>query len=138
MSRDDSIRTFGAKLPPVDNVSTLADWQQARPQWIQNALRHAQSLADPGWFVVDATRNIGHKPRLMRIHTRDYVVWRSSKGFVVAPDACPHMGASLATGRTCEGEIVCPWHGLRLGAAGHGAWKPLPTFDDGEIGRAHV
>ena len=133
MSRGDSIRTFGKSLPPVDTVSTLEDWQQARPQWIQNALKHAQSIADPGWFVVDATRSVGSKPRLIRINGHDYVVWRSNNGFVVAPDACPHMGASLATGHTCEGEVVCPWHGLRLGANGHGAWKPLPTFNDGVL-----
>jgi isorenieratene synthase len=133
MSRVESLHLFGRRLPAGGVVSTLEDWQQARPQWIRNALRHAQSLPDPGWFVVDAVRAIGPKPRVVRIDACDYVVWRSSEGIHVAPEACPHMGASLAGARVCDGALVCPWHGLHLGSAGHGSWKPVPTIDDGVL-----
>jgi isorenieratene synthase len=29
--------------------------------------------------------------------------------------------------------VVCPWHGLRLGADGTRAWRPFPTYDDGVL-----
>jgi isorenieratene synthase len=133
MSRNESLRLFGRDLPAADVVSTLADWQQARPHWIRAALRHSQSLADPGWYVVDAVRSITPRPRCVRVDGRDFVVWRAPEGIVAAPEACPHMGASLAGTRVCDGELVCPWHGLRLGARGHGTWKPVPTHDDGVL-----
>jgi len=125
--------TFGHKLPPMDAVSNLPDWQQARPRWIETALRHAQALPASGWTVVDGTRHLGSSPRRVRLSGRDYVVWRTGAKLQVAPDACPHMGASMSEGRLCEGELVCPWHGLRLGEAPHGSWAPLPTFDDGVL-----
>ena len=43
------------------------------------------------------------------------------------------MGAPLDQGRVCDGALVCPWHGLSLGAGGHGAWRPLETHDDGVV-----
>jgi len=129
----DPLRTFGRHLPDAASVSTLEDWQQARPHWIQNALHHALSLPDPGWFVVDAVRAIGTRPQPYRIDGQDLVVWRTRTGILVAPDVCPHMGASLATGRVCNDALICPWHGLQLGADGHGPWKPLATYDDGVL-----
>ena len=124
---------FGRKLPPALPVSTWEDWQQASPRWITTALQHAQSLPATGWTVVDASRSIRIQPACYRLAGRDYVVWRTPEGPRVALDACPHMGASLSLGRPCEGDLICPWHGLRLGVAGHGAWKPLPVFDDGVL-----
>jgi isorenieratene synthase len=43
------------------------------------------------------------------------------------------MGASLEGCRVREGKLVCPWHGLTLGKAGHGPWKPFPVHDDGVL-----
>lgn len=126
-------RLLGPELPPADSVSSLPDWQQCRPQWIEEALRRAQNLPDSGWMVLDASRAIDATPRRYRLDGNDYVVWRADRRVVVAPDECPHMGASLAEGRLCDGVLVCPWHGLRLGADGHGKWKPLPSLDDGVL-----
>jgi len=124
---------FGRRLPPTGPASKLEDWQQANPVWITNALRHARALPATGWTVVDASRAIGRKPRRYRLAGKDYVVWRSSAGLLVARDVCPHLGASLASGKLSGDAIVCPWHGLRLGPSGHGAWKPLPVYDDGVL-----
>ena len=124
---------FGRRLPPASPVSTLDDWQQANPRWIANALQCARSLPTTGWTVVDASRSMRAKPTRYRLHGRDYVVCRTPRGPLVAPDACPHMGASLSTGRLCDGDLVCPWHGLHLGESGHGTWRPLPVFDDGVL-----
>ena len=43
------------------------------------------------------------------------------------------MGARLSDGFVKGGCVVCPWHGLALGAEGMGAWRPLETFDDGVL-----
>jgi len=43
------------------------------------------------------------------------------------------MGASLEGAQVCAGQVVCPWHGLALGEAGHGAWRWLRTHDDGVL-----
>ncbi|TNF34082.1 MAG: hypothetical protein EP329_07615, partial [Deltaproteobacteria bacterium] len=51
----------------------------------------------------------------------------------IAPDGCPHMGARLSEGHVCDGQVVCPWHGLALGDRRHGRWRPLPSHDDGVL-----
>jgi isorenieratene synthase len=130
---NDTLKLFGRRLPPAPEASDLPDWQQANPRRIERALTRALSLPRSGWTAVDAVRAVGATPRRYRLHGGDYVAWRTAHGIHVAPEACPHMGASLAGSRVCDGEIVCPWHGLRLGPQGHGAWRPLPTFDDGVL-----
>jgi isorenieratene synthase len=124
---------IGRRLPPADLFSEAPDWQQAQPAWIEGALRHALSLPSGGWYVVDAARAIERRARRYRIAGEDYVVWRTDRGPVVAPDSCPHMGARLSDGVVREGRVVCPWHGLALGQEPHGTWRPLPVHDDGVL-----
>lgn len=58
-------------------------------------------------------------------------------------DACPHMGASLASGQCEEGAVYCPWHAWRF-CITTGTWLDnpksslrQPTFEvrvtDGQI-----
>lgn len=129
----DDLVTFGRGLPPAGVGSSEPDWKQADVGWIQGALRRSRALPSGGWVVVDASREVGPKPRRYRIEGRDHVVWRAGTTAMVAPDACPHLGASLADGRVRDGRVVCPWHGLALGPEGHGGWRPLATFDDGVL-----
>ena len=110
-----------------------ADWQQADPEHIDRALARALALPSGGWYVADASRTITSAPRCIRICNRHLVAWRGSQGVRLAPNDCPHMGASLSEGVVRDDKIVCPWHGLALGDEGHGPWKPLPTFDDGVL-----
>ena len=114
-------------------LSERPDWQQCRADWIEGALARSQALPDSGWMVVDASRAIGTRPRRYRLDGTDYVAWRTRDDVIVAPDTCPHLGASLSEGRVCDGEIVCPWHGLRLGTRAHGVWRPIPSWDDGVL-----
>jgi isorenieratene synthase len=112
------------------------DWAQADPRRIRAALARSQRLPSGGWAVVDATRTLSRGgPRRYTIAGRDLVAWMTPDGQVrIAPDSCPHMGASLACGRVDrDGRIVCPWHGLALGERPHGAWAPLPVYDDGVL-----
>ncbi|MCB9666603.1 MAG: Rieske 2Fe-2S domain-containing protein [Myxococcales bacterium] len=109
------------------------DWAQAAPPWIKRALNQVLKKPSGGWFVIDGCRNIGTGPTLYRIGGRDLVVWRAEQMLFVAPDACPHMGASLACGTVVGAQLRCPWHGLGLGKDGHGTWKPYPSYDDGVL-----
>lgn len=123
----------GKTLPVVAGAGAFRpDWQQASPAWIANALRCATERASGGWYVVDASRAFG-EPTAYRVTGRDLVAWRADGQVWVAADACPHLGARLSEGRVCNGRLACPWHDLTLGPEGHGAWKPLPTFDDGVL-----
>ncbi|UCG52304.1 MAG: Rieske 2Fe-2S domain-containing protein [Candidatus Latescibacterota bacterium] len=133
MDTKNSLITFGQKLEPIDVIATEPDWVQARPTWIERALNRALELPSGGWYVVGASRDIRNRPRRYRIDGREYVAWLSRGQPKVAPDACPHMAASLADGSVRNGHIVCPWHGLALEGERHGAWFPLPTFDDGVL-----
>lgn len=109
------------------------DWMQASPWRIDRALRRSQARPSGGWYVVDGSRTIGATPRSVTIAGRELVVWRDGDAVLVAPDACPHMGARLGGAKVCHGRIVCPWHGLSLGADGHGRWRPTAAHDDGVL-----
>jgi isorenieratene synthase len=122
-----------APRSPERFTSSAPDWAQCQPGWIERSLRRALALPSGGWYVIDAARAIGRGPRCYRIRGRAWVVWRAGGEFRVAPNACPHMGASLAEGRVVAGQIVCPWHGLALGDAPHGAFRALPAHDDGVL-----
>jgi isorenieratene synthase len=113
--------------------SRSPDWKQANPKSIARALKRALARPHGNWYVVEASRRLGNKPRRFRIAGEDIVVWRVDGEIRMAPDACPHMGASLDGSCVREGDLVCPWHGLALGKGGHGAWKPFAVHDDGVL-----
>jgi hypothetical protein len=109
------------------------DWRLARPPAIARALQRALSRPSGGWYVLDASRRITDRPRAFLVEGQELVAWRAGGELRVAPDACPHMGARLSEGRVCEGQLVCPWHGLQLGTEAHGAWRPQVAHDDGVL-----
>jgi hypothetical protein len=118
--------------PPVD------DWRRARPRAIESALTHALARPDSGWRVLDGSRRIGAPPRAFVVDGQHLIAWRPDGGgpgsaVLVAPESCPHLGASLAGASVRGGAVVCPWHGLELGRAGHGAWRCLRAHDDGVL-----
>jgi isorenieratene synthase len=125
--------TFGRALPARPVLSTAPDWQQSSPPWIQRALELALSRSGGGWYVVDTRRAIGETPRCYRIAGKSYVFWRVDGVVHAALDHCPHLGASLAGACVRDGDLVCPWHGLRLGREAKGNWRPLPVHDDGVL-----
>lgn len=127
---------FGRPLPDAPVTSSLPDWQQADPRWMDSALRIALDRPGGGWFVVDESRKIAPDPGravTYRIDDRELVFWRGPAGLMAAPDACPHMGASMAAGCVREGRLVCPWHGLELCDKPQGGWRPYPVHDDGVL-----
>jgi isorenieratene synthase len=128
-------RSPARDAPDVRPIDDRPDWVQANPARIERALEHASSQPSGGWAVLDASYRIGAAPRRFVVCGRELVVWRGPDDRPrVAPDACPHMGASLCEGHVdADGRIVCPWHGLKLGDRKHGAWAPLPAHDDGVL-----
>ena len=124
--------------PPKGSETTkslqrLPDWKQSNPKWIKNSLNKAISKPSGGWHVIDATESIGTSPCSYWVEGRELVVWRSGSDIFIAPNACPHLGASLADGHIADGNLVCPWHGLHLDCTGHGAWRPIKSYDDGVL-----
>jgi isorenieratene synthase len=129
--------TVGRELSPLPEELppelTGPDWVQANPRRIEEELQRGLARAGGGWYVVDASRSMSRKPRVHWIAGRELVAWRSEGRTLIAPNACPHMGASLAEGPVRDGRLVCPWHGLELGEGRHGAWCPLEVHDDGVL-----
>jgi phenylpropionate dioxygenase-like ring-hydroxylating dioxygenase large terminal subunit len=75
-------------------------------------------LADQ-WHVVCEGTDLAGGPVGVRLLGRDYVVWRSTDGDVVAaPDRCPHREAPLSLGHVESGCLVCPYHGWTFGDGG--------------------
>ncbi len=128
------ILLIGRRLPPAPRVGAeQRPWEEADPAWIRRCLRRALARPSGGWYVVDASSSLGTGPRRYVIDGRELVAWRAGGRALVAPLACPHMGADLSSGTIDGGDLCCPWHGLRLGPHGFGAWRPFPTLDDGVL-----
>jgi len=123
----------GRVLPPRAPLDLRPAHEQASAAWIAQAARLAGALPGGSWYAIDAVAAIGATPRCYHVRGRAFVVWRDSDGIVAAPEACPHLGASLAHARASAGKLICPWHGLALGREGHAGWKPLRVHDDGVL-----
>lgn len=129
-----SLFHVGRALPQRASASDDPDWVQANPRAIERALARALARPTGGWYVLGASDELGDAPRRYVVAHEELVAYRGLGGeLVVAPAACPHMGADLSAGCVREGKLVCPWHGLALGREGRGAWKPLRSHDDGVL-----
>ncbi|WP_337661925.1 MULTISPECIES: DUF5914 domain-containing protein [Actinoalloteichus] len=111
-------------------------WRGARPSVIESALKRALARPSGNWFVLGASREIalGGAPLGRTIGGVEVVCWRTQDGRLRAgPGSCPHLGAPLSEAVVHCGELVCRWHGLRLGAGGAPGWQPYPAHDDGVL-----
>ena len=124
------VLSIGRRLPPATPMSERPDWQQADPGLIASLSERAQARSGGGWCVVASSDALRDAP--IKARGRDLVLWRVGDEVRAAPNACPHMGAELCTGRVQDEKLVCPWHGLKLGRR-HGAWKTIPARDDGVL-----
>jgi nitrite reductase/ring-hydroxylating ferredoxin subunit len=71
------------------------------------------------WYVALPSGQLGGGPRPLTLFDRKLVAWRDGTGRpVLAQGFCPHLGASLATGRVVGGELQCPAHRWRFDGSG--------------------
>jgi vanillate O-demethylase monooxygenase subunit len=71
------------------------------------------------WYVAATPDEVTDRPLGRTICNERMVFYRGPGGQVVAlEDFCPHRGAPLSLGRVCEGELVCGYHGLKMGCDG--------------------
>ncbi|MBB5158827.1 DUF5914 domain-containing protein [Saccharopolyspora phatthalungensis] len=110
-------------------------YRDADPQVIGAALKRAEARPAGNWFVFAASRGIrAGRPLGCRVAGVELVAWRAAAGrLVVGPGACPHLGGPLDQATVDGGELVCRWHGLRIGTGGCHGWSPMPSHDDGVL-----
>ncbi|NIH83719.1 DUF5914 domain-containing protein [Amycolatopsis granulosa] len=115
------------RLPWARQEPTYRD---ARPSLIEAALKRAEARPSGNWYVFAAARDVrADRPYGFSVAGTELVAWRDGSGkLLVAPGACPHLGAPLALGRVDDGGLRCRWHGLRVDER-----SCLPAFDDGVL-----
>lgn len=121
-------------LPRTDWAGQKPTHRQASAAVIGAALARSQARPSGNWYVVGASTEVASKPFGATVAGAEVVVWRDGAGGLHAgPARCPHLGADLCTGVVDRGQLVCPWHGLRLTGRGRPDWPALPVFDDGVL-----
>ncbi|GAA1379654.1 DUF5914 domain-containing protein [Pseudonocardia kongjuensis] len=122
-------------LPPSDWARQRPTYAGADPKLISAALERAQARPSGNWFVLASSRQVrADRPFGTRVGGTELVAWRDTTGTVrVGPGACPHLGAPMALAAVDCGELVCRWHGLRLGTRSGPGWVPFPAHDDGVL-----
>ncbi len=61
------------------------------------------------------------------VNGRNVAVFCDGGEYFAIDDACPHMGASLASGPVEEGIVACPWHAWRF-CIRKGTWCDNPKI----------
>lgn len=78
-----------------------------------------QSFLRDQWYAAATAAEITDKPLGRKICNEDIVMFRGRDGTIaVLEDRCPHRKAPLSLGQVIDGEIECPYHGLRFDGAG--------------------
>lgn len=72
------------------------------------------------WYVAAEAHEVtADMPMGRKICNFDVVFYRDAAGKAVAlEDFCPHRGAALSLGFIEQGELVCGYHGLKMGSEG--------------------
>jgi vanillate O-demethylase monooxygenase subunit len=77
------------------------------------------------WYVACMPEELASGPLGRRICGEPVVFYRDASGTVQAvEDFCPHRGAPLSLGFVRDGQLVCGYHGLVMGADGKPAAMP--------------
>ena len=77
------------------------------------------------WYVACLPHEISDKPLGRTVCGEKIVFYRPAPDKVAAlEDFCPHRGAPLSLGRVCGGELMCGYHGLKVGCDGKSVSMP--------------
>lgn len=97
------------------------------------SLRPSKSAISPNdwaaladfWYPIALTSEVRQAPVKATLLDVDLVLFRSaSHSITAALDMCPHRHVRLSAGRVVDGEIECPFHGLRFDATGKCQYVP--------------
>ncbi|MEZ4470687.1 MAG: Rieske 2Fe-2S domain-containing protein [bacterium] len=80
------------------------------------------------WHPVCLSRELTHRPLRVWLGGVPYALFRSDGTVGALPDACPHRGMRLSTGRVRGGRLICPYHGWSFDAAGAGRAPGTPQM----------
>lgn len=86
------------------------------------------------WHPLAKTDEIDESPRRFTLLGEAVVAFKTSAGFSVFRDVCPHRGCALSLGRIVEEKLECPYHGWQFDAQGKcvripalAPTQPIPT-----------
>ncbi|MEA9390163.1 Rieske 2Fe-2S domain-containing protein [Acerihabitans sp. TG2] len=83
------------------------------------------------WHPIARSCDVTSAPAKAVLLDEPLVIYRINGAVVVAKDVCPHRGVPLTLGSHDEQGIICPYHGLRFGEAGH--CNRIPSSPDQSI-----
>ena len=83
------------------------------------------SFVKNAWYVAGWASEFDHQLSTVRILGDDLVMYRTSKGEVVAlQDCCPHKLLPLSMGRIIKDQVECGYHGLKFDPDGRCTHAP--------------
>jgi vanillate O-demethylase monooxygenase subunit len=83
------------------------------------------SILSRFWHPVAWSDEVGAEPLAATLLDEELVIYRTSKGVVVAKNLCLHRGSRLTLGWLEGDELVCRYHGWRYGD--HGRCTRIPS-----------
>ena len=82
-------------------------------------INHHSEFLQNAWYVVARSDEVCASLRPRRLLNINVVIFRDTKGAVVAlDDACPHRKLPLSMGKLCGDAVQCGYHGLTFDGSG--------------------
>lgn len=98
-----------SNLRPLDSKFSENDWE----------------ILSEFWYPIAYAHEVQDSPVKATLLDVELVMFRNQAGgVVVLRDQCPHRHVRLSAGTVCDGEIICPFHGLRFNESGKCTYVP--------------
>ena len=79
------------------------------------------------WYAADWSDNLKEQPLKVKMLGQNFVLFRDAQGDAhCLSNTCSHRGGSLGAGMVVDGDIECPYHGMRYG--GDGRCTRIPSL----------